>query len=764
VRRAGPYALAVLVLALVLPEAGLAASGPKVTRVAPTAAVPGAAVSVRGTGLSGKGTRVTIGGKTAKVLKAGSKELRVVVPKSRSGPQKVVVKRGKRSSSGKLKVLKPFAGKITAKPDTKRSKSATLGPGGGEVAATGADGTRYVLAIPPGALASEAQIGVTPIARFSGLPFSGKAVGAEMTPDGQQFLSDVTLTITTTKALPAKSVGFGYGNTTRVMEVQKPTGSGRTRVLRIRHFSSGAVAGSDPADFANAAAPLLVERPMREDVITRLLDLIAVYEEAFPPAFCVTQPACGNAKSVAITSLNTRISQRCASPDTLPAISAVRDLVRMQAMREQLEATDDPGASCREQVMKRIFDPAKANLCGPNADPLARRALIVNSTLEEAGTSDLDGDGEVTHLEYMHFLVPQLAEADLTTMQGQGNGCFTQALEGLPARGRALCATDRPAAEVLLDKALRYARALASVDVVLQPYIDALDFCRAAVSIVPGSVSLLVGDQQEFTATVSGLIDEENNGGVTWSATGGSINQAGKYTASLPGTFEVKATSQVNPARFATATVVVSPGGQIQIASVEAASGGGANLGCNGGSPFEEEGAPGDGDRTTAQSFSSSWEFDYRIACRIYGDQTASGNGTGSHSVSVGTTVTTMTAAGSASISASGNQKFESASATGFSGVEFIVVGNPVSFELSGSGTSSAPATPSGRHGAGVTMGPVEAGPGAVSESGTLQPGRYVFSPGAACDLFFAQNLSTTPESHTCSFNYSYTLTLRTST
>jgi RHS repeat-associated protein len=76
------------------------------------------------------------------------------------------------------------------------------------------------------------------------------------------------------------------------------------------------------------------------------------------------------------------------------------------------------------------------------------------------------------------------------------------------------------------------------------------------VSVAPNTVSLAKGATQAFTATVDG-----SSQGVIWSASGGTIDGAGNYTApALFGTYTVTATSVDNPNVRDEATVVVSGG------------------------------------------------------------------------------------------------------------------------------------------------------------------------------------------------------------
>ncbi len=78
-----------------------------------------------------------------------------------------------------------------------------------------------------------------------------------------------------------------------------------------------------------------------------------------------------------------------------------------------------------------------------------------------------------------------------------------------------------------------------------------------SVSVSPASASLVAGQTQQFTASVSGAV----NTAVTWSASGGAINQSGLYTApasiTTQQTVTVTACSAVVPSSCGTATVTL---------------------------------------------------------------------------------------------------------------------------------------------------------------------------------------------------------------
>lgn len=75
------------------------------------------------------------------------------------------------------------------------------------------------------------------------------------------------------------------------------------------------------------------------------------------------------------------------------------------------------------------------------------------------------------------------------------------------------------------------------------------------VSVLPASVSIYIGVQQQFEATVTGT----DNTAVTWGADGGSVDGNGLYTApGTAGTYHVTATSVADPSKSFTAEVIVS--------------------------------------------------------------------------------------------------------------------------------------------------------------------------------------------------------------
>jgi hypothetical protein len=89
--------------------------------------------------------------------------------------------------------------------------------------------------------------------------------------------------------------------------------------------------------------------------------------------------------------------------------------------------------------------------------------------------------------------------------------------------------------------------------------VDVVIGDEVGVTIDPPATVVLVGEQLQFVATVTGLPDTS----VTWSVDepgGGTVSADGLYTApSTTGTYTVRATSQAEPSATATAAVSVQP-------------------------------------------------------------------------------------------------------------------------------------------------------------------------------------------------------------
>jgi hypothetical protein len=96
--------------------------------------------------------------------------------------------------------------------DAGRAVAAAIGPEGGTLEATAADGTRFTLTVPPAALDFSETITMTPALAVAGLPFSGGLAGAvSIEPAGLALYRPATLQIASPAQAPAPlSIGFAY--------------------------------------------------------------------------------------------------------------------------------------------------------------------------------------------------------------------------------------------------------------------------------------------------------------------------------------------------------------------------------------------------------------------------------------------------------------------------------------------------------------------------------------------------------------------------
>jgi hypothetical protein len=99
--------------------------------------------------------------------------------------------------------------------DSTKSVTQSIGPTGGTMTATGADGTTYTLTMPENALLSEREITLTPVSSIDNLPLSGGLLGAVQISPEIEFYNYATLSIQPASAAPANAtvVSFAAENT-----------------------------------------------------------------------------------------------------------------------------------------------------------------------------------------------------------------------------------------------------------------------------------------------------------------------------------------------------------------------------------------------------------------------------------------------------------------------------------------------------------------------------------------------------------------------
>src|SRR4029453_1144486 len=200
-----------------------------------SAAVPGTALDVAGSGLDGTNTPVPVGGRPAAVLSGDTTRVRIVVPELRPGRKPVVAQTASGKLKARLRVLRPFDGTLKVKPERRHAAKATIGPGGGTVS-TEVHGITYALDVPAGALAADTEITVTPAARIKNLPLTGEKPAAVIfAPGDLTFAIPATLRITHPGGAPANALGFTFDSGTgQAFTLVGATTSGGALELQIR--------------------------------------------------------------------------------------------------------------------------------------------------------------------------------------------------------------------------------------------------------------------------------------------------------------------------------------------------------------------------------------------------------------------------------------------------------------------------------------------------------------------------------------------------
>ena len=152
--------------------------------------------------------------------------------------------------------LQPNPVKVTVTRDSTHSVSSMIPATGGTITATGGDGTRFTLTIPPNALDGDSTITMTPVSTMDGLPMTGGLVAAvHFEPEGLRFNLPVELRIEPPAEVPVEQqVGFGYlgdGNDLHLYPMER----GRGLAMRLLHFSGFGIALGPMVDLLGLLRP-----------------------------------------------------------------------------------------------------------------------------------------------------------------------------------------------------------------------------------------------------------------------------------------------------------------------------------------------------------------------------------------------------------------------------------------------------------------------------------------------------------------------------
>lgn len=148
---------------------------------------------------------------------------------------------------------RPFT--VGAIPDPARAATAEIPREGGSLSATAADGTRFTLSFPDGALLSAERITMTPLASIDGFPLSGgMAGGVQLEPDGLGLLKPAMLRIEpATPVGEAERTGFAYRGSGQEFHLYPTSGDGGAITLELLRFSGYGAGSASPGERASFA-------------------------------------------------------------------------------------------------------------------------------------------------------------------------------------------------------------------------------------------------------------------------------------------------------------------------------------------------------------------------------------------------------------------------------------------------------------------------------------------------------------------------------
>ena len=423
--------LAVFMLGILAPAAVAkpVAPAPDIAAISPTSGLRGSTVTVSGRDFGGPKTKVWVGSVAARVTSStGNRAVFQVPATAPLGPTTVRLT----NPSGQSDAV-PFTvlvdGQIQPVLDPGRSGVSSIGPAGGSVSATGADGSGYRLEIPAGALDATQLITLTPVISIVDLPLSGGLrAAAHFEPSGLVLGRPASLTITLAGAVPPL-VAFAYGGAGSDFAVVASTIGTSTVTIPIEHFSGAGAGTPSAADFDALVAPIIASLgPLTYSQVTGLGQLMVDWERLFGEDFCETRPSCGAAMQRVQDSLVTLAGTACttgqANLGTAPALAGARDAVRLltnyEAAWDRLRLVDQAlgaGTIAPDTIPIEVADQSSAQGCRATTMGRVITRATVLAQAEPFATSEVGsapGEDDVTNLGWLYVVG---ADAGLLTLE-----------------------------------------------------------------------------------------------------------------------------------------------------------------------------------------------------------------------------------------------------------------------------------------------------------------------------------------------------------
>lgn len=479
----------------------------------------------------------------------------------------------------------------TVTVDPSRAGAGSVGPAGGSVTATGADGTVFTLDVPPGALAQPTTITLTPVTSLTGAPGGLQHVRAvRATPEGLHFAIPAQLRVTPPTAVPARGwLGIGMTSAGAGLDLTPAAAGGGTIVAAVvQHFSVLGVAipdqvnmipsGSTGASYldrardaevaGDQAALEAILREWRRVLIEPLLragqtDPAALFQGMGeylawnvqrilrPADDSVLTAEAAASETLMADGLRAMLARGIGACLAVPSVSAAEDVLRLQHLAWQTFQF------MRFEHAVPLIVPAPIPVHADLRDLdlasvlslLCVRAEIVTTTFP--GTIQLGVSTPMSVQAGLRFTNGQITSTPPLQIAIDATGATPAQRTGLTNGAGTFATTFTPT-----SGSLTFDITAALVDgnypyLSLAPLAATTRLTRTAggVVVTPSQTTIAPGQSRQFTANQS----------VTWTVSGGgTITSSGMFTSnSTQGTFFVTATSVVDPTEVGVAQVTV---------------------------------------------------------------------------------------------------------------------------------------------------------------------------------------------------------------
>ena len=241
--------------------------------------------------------------------------------------------------------------------DESRRVAATIGPAGGSVETTDADGVRIHLQVPAGALTREARITITPLTE-SPIPGGGSMhPGVKLAPEGLAFAQAARLTFDFTGAETTVDADDFVFLLTSPLTAVPLTGErdGRQLSAELHHFSTvqpgPAVTGTiDLGAWANAA--LAGGGTLNVGELEALATLTELQEQIGCASGCMDAAAVAAAATEALEAL---VASECQWDIASPSEAGVQRWIAVIALAQELGADDSEIRTCVRTVLTALI-------------------------------------------------------------------------------------------------------------------------------------------------------------------------------------------------------------------------------------------------------------------------------------------------------------------------------------------------------------------------------------------------------------------------